>query len=283
MPRVFILATVALLAFAPLGGHSVAARQSAQTPPAESADGEWAWDGVSIEGPLAGEENERARAPLSEFLGIQGSQQGGGRDFGAQLDTFRVPFQNRDGLEKAFIPEVIGAEFMVVIVETGEFVLDVKGPGSYVVDPVADSGEPADIEIMIGEISDDRLRIYYEPTGHVILDERGEPCHTLCTVLPGFAVHVTEGDRIIAPAGAICVWCLLNGNRVEAQVEEGVLTVFPRLRNGQEFSWAQEDRRAAEVAARAQPRSTPTASATAPLMRAWAFFSPGPGCHRGPG
>jgi hypothetical protein len=56
-------------------------------------------------------------------------------------------------------------------------------------------------------------------------------------VRPGVAVQVTDGDRIIASAGAICIWCLPNQNEQHTGESEGKLNVFPLLDSGGTFSW----------------------------------------------
>jgi hypothetical protein len=276
MRRLVILLFVALLGFAPLGIRSVSA---------QSEDN--AWQGVTV-GEPASRETESAAEPfqlLADFLGDpKENQVAGPVSVGARLnEAYPVTFKNDENSEHyAFIPEVQGAELMVVIVKTGEFVIDVKGPGSFLVDPVVGpeltSKDIDKIRIMHGVITG--TEIEYTPTEQFVLDEKGYDCTSLCTVLPGVAVQVTDGDRIIAPAGAICIWCLLNQNEHTTE-SQGELYVFPLLDDGETFSWSQYD--LGSAAAVEQGASTEPKGAATPEQLTgaapWALFNPSTTCR----
>ncbi|HEX2282761.1 MAG TPA: hypothetical protein VHG52_13470, partial [Thermomicrobiales bacterium] len=233
--RLIILGIVAQLGLAPLGVRSASAQ-------------EWennAWQGVTVGEPVSSiaEGSAEPFQLLADFLGEPKEGEAVGPDsVGARLDeAYPVAFKNDPNSEHyAFIPEVQGAEFMVVIVNSGEFVVDVKGPGSFLIDPVVGpeltSKDIDKVRIMHGVITG--TEVEYFSTEQFVLDEKGNDCTSLCTVLPGVAVQVTDGDRIIAPAGAICIWCLLNHNEHTTE-SEGELYVFPLLDEGETFSWSQ--------------------------------------------
>jgi hypothetical protein len=189
----------------------------------------------------------------------------------------RVVFRNPSDIDRAHIPEVQGAEFMVVIVKSGEFVVDVKGPGSFLVDPGLDP-EPAQdgvaqIEVMRAEITDTdtEREVRYYPTGQFVLDEKGMVCTSLCTVLPGVAVQLTVGDRIIAPAGAICIWCMLNAGEDDPSDPHGALFVFPLLDDEEVFTWSRYD-----LGPAAAQQATPEMMVGA---APWAMFNPSATCR----
>jgi hypothetical protein len=288
MSRLLILALVALFSLSPMMRMSAGAQEAQHPGDATDAD-EWPWEGVGPIEEVSAKDTD-AWSRLTEFLGAQHLDT---RSLTASLMGFRVPFQNLPDERSAYIPEIIGAEFMVVIVSSGEFILDAKGPGSYLVDPAPVDGEYGNIAIMNGEISDDGKRIYYEETGLFIVDENGHTCGRLCTVLPGFAVRLEPGDRVIAPAGAICVWCLFQSKaegaatpQAEApeDLAKGELIVFPLVRKDHTFSWIRAILGSGAGIAAATPTAGRVASGgvrAAPEMAV--LLNPGPGCHRGSG
>jgi hypothetical protein len=295
MPRLLILALVALFTLSSLMAISTTAQEGQQPPEGASDLGEWPWEGV---GPIVEvpPEDTEAWANLTDFIGLQDLDDPDKRSLTALLPKgYRVPFQNLPDERDAYVPEIIGAEFMVVIVEEGEFVLDAKGPGSYLVDPAPIGGEERNLEIMIGKIPPDEKEIYYEETGLFIVDENGDPCGRMCTVLPGFAVKLAPGDRVIAPAGAVCVWCLFqrpveDTSTPEAgateELAKGKLLVFPLVRDGYMFSWLRYYKPGGGPGT---PEATQSAGQVfsgalraAPEMAVLAF-NPGPGCSRGSG
>jgi hypothetical protein len=290
MRRLIIFAVVVLLGFAPLGVRSVSAQEWT----------DYGWQGVTVEEPgfRGADDTSEPFQLLADFLGapneelVEGTpnaQVAGNPSIVDRLDeVYRVVFRNPSDVDLAHIPEVQGAEFMVVIVKSGEFVIDVKGPGSFLVDPGA-GPEPASndveqIEIMRAEITDTETEreVRYIPTGQFVRDEKGEICTSLCTVLPGVAVQLTVGDRIMAPAGAICIWCLLHPGGDESD-PQGMLYVFPLLDDGETFSWSHYDLGSAAVAEQgATPESIGYATpeeltGTAP----WALFNPSGNCRGG--
>jgi hypothetical protein len=135
---------------------------------------------------------------------------------------------------------------------------------------------------MHADITDgeDGPEVYYAPTEQFVSDEKGADCTSLCTVLPGVAVQVTDGDRIIAPAGAICIWCLLNQNEHVGE-SQGQLYVFPLLDAGEIFSWSVYDPGSAAATERgATPE--PNGYATPEEMTGaapWALFNPSSNCR----
>jgi hypothetical protein len=271
MRRLLVLFAIALLAIAPLGGRSVSALD---------LEGDWGWEGVDLPKPPG--DAAAADEGLKALLGESGNLR-------SELTPLEVTFRNPGDLRSAYIPELVGVEFMAVVVNSGDFILDVKGPGSYLIEPRLFGGDDT-IEIMVGRISDDRMTSWYEETNDYILDEKGNVCTTRCTVLPGTVVRVSAGNGIIAPAGAICVWCLLHQDKNGAAVMEGRLFVYPLLRDNkvENFSWIRYYDPPL-TSAQATSEATPSASLTdpgmpdvGPVTMAWAF-NPAPGCQKGPG
>ena len=280
MRRLIIFAIVALLGFAPLVVRSVSAQEQE----------DYAWQGVTVGKPVSflAEGSAEPFQLLADFLGDPKENLAGGpASLGARLDeAYPVAFENLTDTDLAHIPEVQGAEFMVVIVKSGEFVIDVKGPGSFLIDPVVGPGleSSQDVEklrIMLANITDTKSgsEVRYTDSGHFVRDAKGRICTSLCTVLPGVAVQVTDGDRIIAPAGAICIWCLLNQSEHKGE-SQGELYVFPLLDAGDIFSWSQYDlgsAAAAQQGATAEPNGYATPeqlTGAAP----WALFNPSATC-----
>jgi hypothetical protein len=282
MRRLFMLFTVAVLGLLPLGETSISAQDSSA---AQEYSGSWAWEGV--EPPRPPGDGAAAREALNALIGETGS-------IAAGLEVFEVPFTNPSDTRSAYIPELMGVEFMAVIVDSGEFVLDVKGPGSYLVNPNQEDADPS-IQILIGKIAPDGMTITYDATetdptdDTFVLDENGNTCSTRCTVLPGTAVMLEEGDGVIAPAGGICVWCLLQQSADTGGSSTGNLLVFPLVRKDYTFSWSRYHPSAMGAAATPDAAATPSANLTdpgmpdvGPVAMAWAF-NPAPGCQKGPG
>jgi hypothetical protein len=267
---VTILVTVAVLGILPLGEASISA---------QNASSSWAWEGVDP--PRTPDDEPAAREKLNDLIGETGS-------IGDGLQALEVSFTNPDTMRSAYIPELMGVEFMAVIVDSGEFVLDVKGPGSYLVNPNQEGTDPS-IQILIGKIAPDGMTISYDATetdltdDTFVLDENGNTCTSRCTVLPGTAVRLQQGDGVIAPAGAICVWCLLQQSADASSGSTGKLLVFPLVRPGYTFSWSRYHPSPTGPGATPSARQTdPETPGVAPVMMAWAF-NPAPGCQKGPG
>ena len=276
MRRLLVLAIVVLLGVAPVGGLSVWAQGSYDE----------AWSGVEIF------ENAAPMEKLDEFLGNSGSLR-------ARLTTgHRVTFEN-SGEMRAHIPEVPEAEFMAVYVNSGEFVLDIMPPTSFIVDTAEDR------PIAKLKIEEEGIEAHYtldESNPEQLQNENGVTCTEMCTVPPPkedgqlvpederTAIQLLSGDWVLAPAGGICVWCLLNAYREKGTT--GELYVYPL--SAKEFSWAQAKVAGAAAAGTA---ATPTAQGTLgedfmatdlgassraePLsnVAAWAFFNPAPNCR----
>jgi hypothetical protein len=272
MRRLIVLAIVVLLGVAPLGGLSVWAQESDE-----------AWVGVEIS------ENTAPMEQLDEFLGTSGSLR-------AQLTTgHRVTFEN-SGEMRAHIPEIDESEFMAVYVYSGEFVLDVMPPISFIVD----TGDDRAIRTL--NIKEEGIVAHYtlnESESGQLQNEKGVLCTEMCTVPPPkkdnqlvsederTAIQLLPGDWVLAPAGGICVWCLLNTYAVEGST--GELFVYPL--SAEEFSWA----KAQAVDETATPAAQGTlgedfmasdlgaSSAAEPLsnVATWAFFNPAGNCRGG--
>src|SRR5687767_1890128 len=119
MRRLIIFATVAVLGFTPLGLRAVSAQWV-----------DYGWQGVTVEGPVSRGDQD-ADVPfelLDAFLGnaaesqvaatpsvVEENQVGNGASIVDRLDeVYSVIFADPDGDNRAYIPEVYGAEFMVV-------------------------------------------------------------------------------------------------------------------------------------------------------------------------
>jgi hypothetical protein len=159
------------------------------------------------------------------------------------------------------------AEFMIVRVMEGSFALEVK-PNS---PPVKVSTAQDHIETLTLYVP---ARPYYgtPASGDATLMFNEEVCTQGCPVDPDVPVLLVPGDFAVAEKGAICIYCLLHGNR--GLLEVSVL-LDPGFDRPQDFTWI-KDWEAAERdwKAAAAATSTPSAS-TEPVVMAWAFFNPG--------
>jgi hypothetical protein len=286
MRSLLVAITVVLLAVAPLGSLTVWAQET---------DGfvDEAWLGVTIDVSAA------PMAQLDEFLGTSGSlreriKEGHRVTFD---NSVKNPNEKSDEKSEAFhahIPEVPDAEFMAVYVSQGEFVLDVMPPTSFIVDPAGNR------TISLLENTGDPNEAYYslnEGTSESLLNEKGAPCTEMCTVPPPrvdgqvarqderTAIQLLPGDWILAPAGGLCVWCLLNTWAVPGTM--GELFVYPL--SAADFSWTRAETAFMKSAIQATPATedvaaNQSASVTSePLsnVAAWAFFNPAPNCRSG--
>jgi len=276
MRRLFILVIVALISFSPLGGFLA----SGQEP--EPA----VWNGVSA--PEAVEDP----APLEEFLvgvALDGQDVGRQRSISTRLPRgYRVPFKYDPNATdyRPQVPELPDAEFMVVIVESGSFVLNIlPGSPAFIVDPP--EGTTISYMNVTGNWADPPDPGFtYTESNRVVLDENGEECTDLCTILPhpselppsaetSVAVLLEEGFRVQALAQNVCLWCLLKD-------QEGSLLVYPYVKDGREFSWVRSYNQAPRVASTEGVefvQGDPASSDSAPVGMAWAFFNPPSGCH----
>jgi hypothetical protein len=271
MRRLIVLAIVALLGVAPLRGLSVWAQET----------GDEAGIGVEIAQDAAPMEK------LDEFLGTSGSLR-------SRLTTGHLVAFENSGEMHAYVPEIPESEFMAVYVNSGEFVLDVMPPTSYIVEtdgdrPIrrmnfSDEGSGADaVTIYTLDESD---------TGE-LLNENGAPCTEFCTVPPPqvegdepfvkedrrTAIQLLPGDWVIAPAGGICVWCLLNTYAESGMT--GELYVYPL--SDEDFSWATAAPSAYQGTSGEDSMATDlgTSGTTESLsnVAAWALFNPSSNCR----
>ena len=266
MRRLLVLITVALLGIAPVGQFAASARQGAA---------DEAWDNVTRPEPTSKE-------ALLAYLGGEG-EGSLSEKLAAYAVTFEQPF--------AHVPEVDDVEFMLVFVESGEFVLDVMGPTSVVVDP-ADSRTVTIMDIEETEAGG-IVEAKYAPSANVLLDQNDPamPCKNLCTVptpdqFGRTAVQLLPGDWVISPAGGPCVWCLLNQYAEATQGQPtGTLLVFPFDDGGDDnFSWIQAfdaDASAYGGPIQALDADGPATNDTLTGARAWAYFNPAPNCRGG--
>jgi hypothetical protein len=276
MRRLFILVIVVLISFSPLGGF-LASGQEAETA---------VWNGVGAPEAIA------EPAPLEEFLvgiALDSQDVSRRRSIGTRLPTgYRVPFRFDPSATdyRPQIPELEDAEFMVVIVESGTFVLNVlPSSPAFIVDPPA--GTTISYMDVTGNWADPPDRGFtYTESNRVVLDENGEECRDLCTILPhpselppsaetSVAVLLEEGFTVQALARNVCLWCLLKD-------QEGSLLVYPYVKDGREFSWVRsfdEARRQASLEGVEFVQGDPASSDSAPVGMAWALFNPPSGCH----
>ncbi len=287
MRSLLVAITVVLLAIAPLGSLSVWA---------EETEGyvDEAWLGVTIN------EDAAPMAQLDEFLGTSGIlreriKEGHRVSFDNSVEIPNVKSDEKAEAFHAHIPEVPDAPFMAVYVSEGEFVLDVMPPTSFIVNPAGDRAIS-----LLENTSSDPNEAYYElneDSPDSLLDEKGDPCTEMCTVpaprVDGelarqderTAVQLLPGDWILAPAGGLCVWCLMNTWAVPGTT--GELFVYPL--SGEEFSWAQSRTAFTKSAIEGTPAAEGIAanqstSVTTELFSnaaAWAFFNPAPNCRSG--
>ena len=275
MRSLFTLVIVALIGLTPLAATSAFARSQGWT--------DEAFVGVTIE------EGGAPMEPLDDYLGTSGSLRE------------RIPVGNlvtfeNSGEQRAHVPEVPEAPFMAIYVEQGEFVLDVMAPTSLIVDPADDREFPLAVFEIAGDDQVAEYTLANPSDPRVLRNENGDPCTEMCTVPAPktedgrlveedmrTAVQVLPGDWIIAPAGALCVWCLLNEYAETGNT--GKLFVYP-LSDGT-FAWSE----AKSLAPNAyQGGADPLVGApdlgdtvdAEPLtnVMAWAF-NPAPNCRGG--
>jgi hypothetical protein len=286
MRSLLVAITVVLLAIAPLGGLTVWAQET------EDFVDE-AWMGVTIN------EDAAPMAQLDEFLGTSGSlreriKEGHRVTFDNSVGKSDEKSDDKSEAFHAHIPEVPDAEFMAVYVSQGEFVLDIMPPTSYIVDPAGNR------KISLLENTGDPNEAYYslnESNPETLLGETGDACTEMCTVpapkVDGqvarhderTAIQLLPGDWILAPAGGLCVWCLLNTWAVPGTM--GELFVYPL--SDADFAWAQAKSAFKASAFQGTPGTEAVASNLSasvinePLsnVAAWAFFNPAPNCRSG--
>jgi hypothetical protein len=181
-------------------------------------------------------------------------------------------------------------EFMVVLVQMGNFTLDVSSAteNGIVVFPAEDVAEKR-IPLMKAVLggSGEPEPPYYTATGdHLIVD--GDECTRVCPIPAGEIVQIKPGDRVVAREGALCLYCLLNSNFSTADEDDpsnlddrGLLQVFPLLAAGSDpesFSWIQDWLKDQGIQGSG---ATPSAQSGRQGMVGWAYFNPGSNCVRG--
>lgn len=222
MRRLAVIALVILIGMGALVAPPVAARQGG-TDWRIGAQGE-RWEGVGRPEPP---DTEAVRPPPTGDL---------------IMEPYSVFFSE----DYAAVPEMreFVPEFMVVVVQKGNFALDTgdKEPG-IVVFPA--EGQP--IPVMQPKQNDPPYYLLTNPVEY-IKDPAGGNCTISCPIPPDAVVQVKPGDRIVAREGALCVWCLLNsnfepGNQEAETDDQGLLEVFALLPAGaspDSFSWIQD-------------------------------------------
>jgi hypothetical protein len=192
--------------------------------------------------------------------------------------------------EAAAVPVIENAEFMLVAVQEGTFVLDLapestaeRSPaGAFLVHP--SGGEPIP---MMSPTGYPEPGPHYIPAGGNVPDATGAAdCTSMCLIPAEVAVQVKPGDRIVAQEGAICLWCLLNQTAEEGD-EKGLLLVSPVVSMAtvaNEFSWtASWDDTAASFNAQIETvhvSSEGTESLSGePVRMSWVLLNPGTSCR----
>jgi hypothetical protein len=191
--------------------------------------------------------------------------------------------------EAAAVPVVENAEFMLVAVQQGTFVLDLapanteeRSPvGAFLVHPSGGESIPTMTRTDYPEPGP-----HYIATGANVLDASGTAdCTSMCVIPAAVAVQVKPGDRIVAREGAICLWCLLNQTAEEGD-EKGLLLVSPVISVTAEtegFSWIQawdntvSSYNAQTRTVRIGSEGTESMSGE-PVKMGWALFNPGTSC-----
>jgi hypothetical protein len=173
----------------------------------------------------------------------------------------------------------VEAEFMAVVVMEGFFALDLTHePRQSIVVTPADG-------LLDGLTPLHSLEPpFYEPIN------TDTACDPDCTVGPGEAVLLEEGDVAVAQPGTLCLWCLLGRDEVQdpnvhgpnvddhnsENLEPGLLGVFALLAapgNPESFSWIRDWDRV--------QGDDPAARTDEPTFLSWAFNPHGSKCGGG--
>jgi hypothetical protein len=256
MGRLFILVIFSLFSFSPLVGPLVSGQET------ETAN----WNGVTLS------EEAVDPGPLEVFLigvPLDGLDANRTRSVGTRLEGgFQFDFQYDRNVQsyRPQVPEIEDtqgrkdAELMVVIVDSGEFVLTIlPSSPAFIVDPP--EGQTISYMEVTGNWADPPDPGFeYSVSNEVVRDEKGQ---------------------VEALAGNFCLWCLINGQENPSGQEEGSLLVYPNMENDQEFSWERsynESRNLASPDGVEYLQGDPTSSEAAPVRMAWAY-NPGSGCR----
>jgi hypothetical protein len=251
MSRFILIVIVVLLGAAPLGGARAFADTEAVGGFTVGVNDDVPWQQVSRPEPVKQEDPNG----------------GGVMTIGERPLTYQVYFNQA----YAAVPVIPDAEYMTIIVAGGTFALDLRDVEhlptemrNFVVDPA--DGHPIPLMKFVGDAAG-----YYQPIDGLYVQSGGADCTSMCIVKPGKIVQVQTGDKITAPSKGICIWCLLNS--------QGLLLVSPVLdqsKHAEDFTWLVSWEKN-------QGASATVGAAATPTRLSWAFFNPGPGCHRGPG
>jgi hypothetical protein len=271
MRRLFFLIIVALLGMTSLlGGRVPALAQEGSDKFEIITTVDMPWEKVSRPRPVAED------GPLG----------GAGTSPIDKIPQYEVYFAE----EAAAVPAIDYAEFMLVAVQQGTFVLDLapestteRSPaGAFLVHP--SGGEPIP---MMTRTNYAEPGPHYIPAGGNVPNATGPgDCTSMCLIPVEVAVQVKPGDRIVAQEGAICLWCLLNQTPTEGD-EKGLLLVTPIVpltAAANEFSWITSwDDTTANFNAQTQTvrigsEGTDSMSRE-PVMMGWALFNPGTSCR----
>jgi hypothetical protein len=180
------------------------------------------------------------------------------------------------------------AEFMVVVVVQGRFVLDVlpddENADKQIVVTMAtdpETGSPTRDRFQLTEAWDEGAPqphyVVIDDENVYLVDGNGDRCTRACVVEPGRPVLLEAGDYAIAERGVICRYCLersFMGENGEPDPNgvEGLLEVYALLNpdDPEAFSWIQSWR---SINASSQQFAEP------PTRFAWAFPNLSTGCR----
>ncbi|MBA3449908.1 MAG: hypothetical protein H0T18_01705 [Chloroflexia bacterium] len=189
---------------------------------------------------------------------------------GFQKEWATVPRSAPDEAEKQ------EAEFMVVVVRQGTFVLDLytdqegTAKAIYVWSP--GEGIPT-----MNPWDMSTPKPHYTETGNVLSQDDGSACTQACLVDPEVPVKLQPGDFAIAESGAICSYCLAQTliDEKDIPILEVYALVDPSA-NADDFSWVQRWTRTQEEGEQAAARTTDTLTTLG-----WAFPNLKTGCKDG--
>jgi len=245
MQRLVVLAIVTLLGIAPISivGRSAFAQESSTPTPTDCVP-----KGANQRGELQVEYKEDPWYGVCKPIAEDATNT-------APFQPYAVVF--KDEFASTEFITAGNAESMEVHVIEGSFALDLNP-----------EFEPVQILVSTSRDHIERLTPWVDatppygtpaPNGDFLTKADGAVCTQQCPVSPGEPVLLMPGDVAVADRGAVCLYCLLHGNR-------GLLEVFVQLDNPSEpdsFTWIQDWH---------NPKSTVS---TEPVVMAWAFFNPG--------
>lgn len=247
MRRFFLLLIVVLLGLSPVGIPPATAREALECELGEQ-EYEW-WAGICKPVP-----EEGLAIPVSPDNSDE------------VIQPYAVAFQE----EFAATRPLENAEFMIVYVREGVFVLDRDGSASGTI--VASSQYPQIPTLsLIGTAAEVDQPHYALVPGGFLENPDGTACTRACPVPFDQPVQLRAGDIAVAQAGTLCLWCLLGTNAVK-DGETGLLEIYV-LRGATEgpetFSWGEDW------------TSTQMRGGGGQDVVAWAFNPPGTRCRGG--